>query len=387
MIVLVLAMIAALPGLWPFGPYQLSLILARRLWRFPPLPPATARTESETFAVCLCAYNEKAVIRDKVEDLLQMRAAAGGNLDILIYVDAASDGTSEILEEYRERIKLHVSPDRHGKTYGMNLLVSMTDASIIMFTDANVLIDPTAVEVLRRYYSDPSIGCVCSTLNYVNAGSSATAAVGAAYWQLNEWTKGLETATGSVIGADGSLFSIRRSLHRQVPKGLFDDLYVSVSILLQGYRVVSAPELLAYETHSTETADEYRRKVRIACECMACHFTLWPEVRRLDAWNLYKYVTHRLFRWVGGYSLALSALLFCMALARIVGMLPAAILIILAALGFWLALRAKLGIAGKIWNAVVAFAGNSVGVWRACRGMRAVTWSSPESARRAKLHR
>ena len=273
----------ALPlGLWPFGIYQASLMAARRLRRFPPTPRSAGSGVAETFAICLCAYNERAVIREKVEDMLRMREAAKGALDILVYVDAASDGTTEILEAYRDRIELHVSPERHGKTYGMNLLVSRTKASIIMFTDANVLIDPSAVAVLRRYFADPEIGCVCSSLTYVNTEELGHGR----RWRrllrrLNEWTKALETATGSVIGADGSLFAVRRRLHRNVPKGLFDDIYVSVGVLLQGYRVVTAPELLAFETHST-VAQDYRRKIRIACECMHVHFTLWPELRRLD---------------------------------------------------------------------------------------------------------
>jgi len=158
LLLLGLAGIALLLGLWPFGIYQASLMAARRLHRFPPTPRSAGSGAAETFAICLCAYNERAVIREKVEDLLRMREAANGALDILVYVDAASDGTTEILEAYRDRIELHVSPERRGKTYGMNLLVSRTKASIIMFTDANVLIDPSAVAVLRRYFAAAPIG-------------------------------------------------------------------------------------------------------------------------------------------------------------------------------------------------------------------------------------
>src|SRR6516165_11818802 len=144
----------ALGALWPFGPYQLSLVVARRLHRFAPAPdPAqtVATRGDDTFAICMCAYNEAAVIADKVEDLLRLREAAGGDLDILIYVDGASDETASILEPYRDRIQLVIANDRRGKTYGMNLLVGRTRASIVMFTDANVRIDPSAVAVLRHY--------------------------------------------------------------------------------------------------------------------------------------------------------------------------------------------------------------------------------------------
>lgn len=387
---LVVAIVLLLIGIWPFGPYQATLALARRLRRFPPAPDPD-RTPlvppEETFAVCLCAYNEAAVIRQKIEDLLALRAAAGGRLEILVYCDAASDGTAEILAEYADRITLVISSERRGKTHGMNLLVGSTQASIVMFTDANVLIDPSAVAVLRRWFADPTIGCVCSTLTYVNGHESATAEVGAGYWRFNEWTKRLETATGSVIGADGSLFAIRRELHRPVPKGLFDDIYVSLSVLLQGRRVVSAPDLCAFETHTTVAADEFRRKVRIACECWHVHKTLWPELRRLDVWNLYKYLGHRVARWLSGWSLAGSSAAALLATGLAFGPGVPALLLGGGALGLFGGLALRLRPVERLWNVVLAFAGTAVGVWLANRGHRAVVWDVPQSARRAALHR
>ena len=378
------ACVLLLAGLWPFGPYQLSLTLARRLGRFPPVPvPRGAATE--TFAICLCAYNEAAVIEQKILDLLGLRAAARGGLQIFVYVDAATDGTSEIARRYERQIDLFVSGQRRGKTYGMNLLVHRARTSVVIFTDANVLIDPSAVAVLRRYFSDPTVGCVCSDLSYVNAGTSPTATVGSRYWRFNEWTKGLETATGSVIGADGSLFAIRRRLHVPVPKGLFDDLYVSLSVLAQGYRVVRAPELKAYETHTTEPVDEFRRKVRIACECLHVHFDLWPRLRQLDAWTLYKYVAHRLLRWLGGYLFAFGGLFALAAVGLMIGPVPLAAALVGLLVAFWLCCRFGFRHALLAWNVVLAFLGTSVGVWRALRGHRAVTWDVPQSARRAVL--
>lgn len=383
-ILLALGTIFALIALWPFGPYQLSLLLARRVQRSSPahdLAEPASLPVDENFAVCLCVYNEAAVIADKVEDLLELRQAAAGRLEILIYVDAATDSTASILARYTDRINLVVGKDRRGKTYGMNLLVAQTRASIVMFTDANVRIDPTAVAVLRRYFADPSIGCVCSHLTYVNASQSATASVGSLFWSFNEWSKGLETATGSVIGADGALFAIRRQLHRPVPKGLFDDIFVSLGVLLAGYRVVRAPELRAYETHATEAADEFRRKVRIACECMHVHFELWPELRRLDAWNLYKYIGHRLLRWIGGYFLAAAIILFAAAAMLVLGAPIALAVSGVSVILFLGLLRARVAPAMQLLNVLLAFAGNAAGAWRAWQGERAITWEPPASAR------
>jgi cellulose synthase/poly-beta-1,6-N-acetylglucosamine synthase-like glycosyltransferase len=380
------AMVLVLLSLWPFGPYQLSLVAARRLHSFPQTPDPVRIVpggSAETFAICLCAYNEAAVIADKVEDLLRLREAAGGELDILIYVDGATDGTAAILERYRDRVELVVECDRRGKTHGMNVLVARTRASIVMFTDANVRIEPTAVAILRRYFADPSIGCVCSHLSYRNASQSATAFVGSAYWSFNEWSKGLETATGSVIGADGSLFAIRRRLHTPVPNDLIDDIYVSLGILLAGYRVVRAPELHAFESHTTDAVDEFRRKVRIGCQSMHVHIALWAQLRKLDRWNLYKYVGHRLLRWIGGYFLIAAIPLFAIAATLLLG--PGIVVVLGTALLvlFLAALQARLGPAMTLLNVLLALAGNVVGVWRAFRGDHAVTWEPPASAREA----
>jgi glycosyl transferase family 2 len=116
-----------LTGLWPFGPYQLSLLAACRVYRFRPLlNPAVvdAALGGHSFAICLCVYNEAAVIADKIEDLLQLREAASGHLEILVYVDAASDDTTAILQPYRDRVRVVVGSERRGKTHGMNLLVA-----------------------------------------------------------------------------------------------------------------------------------------------------------------------------------------------------------------------------------------------------------------------
>src|SRR5437763_13718115 len=129
------SLIALLVALWPFGPYQLTLMLARRMHRFPSLPAsagASFAAPAETFAICLCVYNERAVIRQKVENLLRLRAAAGGQVEILVYVDCANDGTVDILDSYRDEIDFVVSPTRQGKAFGMNLLVGRATASVVL---------------------------------------------------------------------------------------------------------------------------------------------------------------------------------------------------------------------------------------------------------------
>jgi cellulose synthase/poly-beta-1,6-N-acetylglucosamine synthase-like glycosyltransferase len=368
-------------ALHPFTTYPLSLALLRRLRPQPvrPVPDGGPRS----FAVCLCAYNEEAVIEDKVLNLLEMRQALGGALDILVYVDAATDRTAELLRRHEDVLTLVVSPQRHGKTHGMNRLVSLTRADVVIFTDANVRIDPETLPNLARYFADPSVGCVCGTLTYTNDDETPTAASGAAYWRLEETIKQLESDTGSVIGADGSVFAIRRELHRPVPEDIIDDFHVSLSILCDGRRVVRAPDIRAYEKGATSSGDEFRRKVRIACQAVNVHRLLRPRIARTDLLTRYKYASHKWLRWMTGFLLAaagLSGLLFLWLAFQWTGLAVA-----FAGAGA-AALLDRLGVARvrTVREILSAFAATAVGVLRSYRGDRFQTWTPAQSVRRAQ---
>ncbi len=368
-------------AIYPFGPYQLTLLFSRRIKALRPRTcEALPKGEPLRLAICLCAYNEEAVIREKIENMFALRKAAGG-LDILIYVDAASDRTADIIREYETDVTLVASEERHGKPWGMNRLVSLTDADIILFTDANVMVDEAAIAALRGHFANPEIGCVTSHLAYTNPDDSATSEVGSFYWRLDEWTKGLETETGSAMGADGSLFAIRRSLHRPTPDHLIDDLFVSMSILCKGYRLIRGADVRAFESHTTIAKDEFRRKVRIACQCIGAHRALWPELRSLSAWNLYKYFGHRYVRWIGGYFLLASALLFAAAVWAEYGFLALSVLVVLIGMILALGTLLKWRPVQQINNILLAFAGNTLGVWRSYWGEPVVTWDLADSAR------
>jgi cellulose synthase/poly-beta-1,6-N-acetylglucosamine synthase-like glycosyltransferase len=143
-----------------FVTYPLSLLVLRTLRRRHSVvgrSGAGDSASSPTFAVCMCAYNEERVIEEKLRNLLALREREPG-LQVHVYVDAATDGTSEILRRYADRIDLHVAPERHGKTHGMNLLSARASADVLIFTDANVMLDLDCIRDLRAHFADPSVG-------------------------------------------------------------------------------------------------------------------------------------------------------------------------------------------------------------------------------------
>lgn len=367
-------------ALHPFGTYPLSLRGIRLLWQVPARRRSSSSHDAPlTFAICLCAYNEAGVIRTKMENTLELRRRLG-QLQILVYVDGATDGTAEILEPYADQIDLIVSPLRRGKTYGLNRLMALATADIVVLTDANVHIEPNALINMARHFQDPAIGCVCGSLTYVNA-ETATAATGSAYWRLEEYIKQLESDTGSVMGADGSLYGIRRHLYRPIPRGVADDMHLSLRILCEGARIVRAPDVRAFERSVPNAGEEYRRKVRIACQAFTSHQMLWPRLRQLGPLTVYKYLSHKFLRWFTLVFLLLSAACLVGGLAFLTG-LPLAIG--LAATGIALIGAEPLLRFRPLTffvEALRSFAATSIGVWRALRGERLRIWTPASSIR------
>ncbi len=365
----------------PFTTYPLSLRLMARTHARPVragVPPARV-------AVCVCAYNEERVIAARMENLLALRARHP-DLEILVYVDAASDGTAQVLQEYADRIRLVVSAERLGKTAGMNTLVGMTDADIVVFTDANVAFAEDALTRLVATFADPEVGCACGHLVYIDgeagpAASSSTAATGSLYWRLEEHIKSLESATGSVMGADGSIFAIRRSLHRAPPAWLIDDMFVSLSVLCAGRRIVHVADAVATEASVSRPAEEYRRKVRISCQAFNVNRALWPELMRLPALDRYKYVSHKLLRWLTIYLLAGSGACALLAVLEAFGWAAFGGAVLVVAAGAALVAGARGGRVGQLREMLAAFVATGAGVLRSLRGEKFQTWNPPASAR------
>ena len=366
--------------LHPFTTYPFSLRVLARL-----RPRRTALSEKGPgsaldFAICVCAYNEEGVIRSKIENMLELQRRHP-TTELLVYVDAATDGTAEILKAYASHLTLVISESRFGKTHGMNLLASKAKASVLVFSDANVIMDLDALANLQVHFADPLVGCVGGSLTYTNPGDSVTAASGSIYWRLEEWIKDLEQQSGSIMGADGSLFAVRRALHRSPPDDLIDDMYVSLMVICEGHRVIQAKDVRAFERSATSSRDEFLRKARIACQAHNVHRALWPELRRLDWLTVYKYVSHKWLRWFGIFYLGAAVVSFILALLTAGYLVAAHALVFLTLTAGAMGHFSRVAPFAQAVDIVRAFCGVGLGVIQSMRGERYQTWAPAASVR------
>ncbi|MGD9810028.1 MAG: glycosyltransferase [Sphingobium sp.] len=368
-----LALLCLLAFLHPYLLYPLTLRLMRA-------QPGERRDGGRPSASLLfAAYNEERVLAAKLANLDAIRALHP-DLEILAYSDASTDGTLALLQSRPDLLRVISSPERTGKATGMRRMVAEARGDICIFTDANVLLEPGSVAKLLDHFRDPAIGGVSGTLRYINEGESATAQVGGLYWRLEERIKALESRCGSMMGADGSIFATRRILYPGIPPHLLDDMIASISVIFNGLRLISAPDVVAYERNTTDPADEFRRKRRIACRAWNSHRYLWPRIwTRFSAVDRYKYVSHKLLRWFGAPVLATAGLSLGMALWLGGHHLALALLMGLA-LACWIAGGLlKIRPFGALWEALRAIFATFLGILDAWSGESYQTWSPAKS--------
>jgi len=372
LLLVALILLSALLLIWPFALYPLILRLLpeRPIARDPAVPQPSA-------ALLFCAYNEATALPAKIDNLRALKARHPA-LEILAFDDGSADGTGDLLAATGDLLTLVRGPGRSGKAHGMKRLAAMAQGDILIFTDANVLLDESAIDALLANYADPSVGGVLGSLVYGGAESSSSASVGALYWRLEEHLKDLESRTGNVMGADGSIFSIRRSLYPDFPDSVLDDLTVSMAVVFAGKHLIKAKDVIAREMMVAERKDEYRRKVRIAARAWHTHCHLRPGLRAMSGLDRFKYASRKIVRWFGALWMAIGAAALLALAAR---SSPFAAMALFAAglMVLLVGLQMRRGPLAALIDLFLAYVATLRGILLAMGGKTFTTWAPAKS--------
>lgn len=356
-------------------PYLIYPLLLKAI----PEMPVRRRAASEQitggdWAILFSAFNEERTAAEKVANLERLLARYP-DLQILIYDDASTDGTCDIFSRLGREVVMR-GETRAGKAAGMARLVASCDRRLLLFTDANVILDEKIITKATPYFEDESVGGICGHLEYLSSEQTATQVAGGAYWRLEEAIKRRESASGNVMGGDGSIFAVRRELYPDVPLTAQDDFTVTMSVVYAGRRLVVADDVIAWERLVATSSDEYRRKVRISARAVHTHLTMRQRLREMRWLDKWKYVSHKMLRWGGAFFLAASLALGVVGFSLIDAGF--------GALAFGVVLACAVAIAcvpqmRALREVFLAIAATGHGVILALRGVTFPTWTPPAS--------
>ena len=124
------------------------------------------------------------------------------------------------------------------------------------------------------------------------------------YWKIEKRIRELESESGSVVGATGALYAVRRKLLAAVPEGtILDDLYIPMQVVRQGKRVVFDPRARAWDSPDLGADLEFARKVRtLSGNYQLVQIAPWLVSGENPV--RFEFVSHKLFRLAAPFALA-----------------------------------------------------------------------------------
>ena len=281
--------------LYVYVGYPAALWLLTTFGRKRPIPVGVS--DLPTVSLIIAAHNEAEVIGQKLENTLA-QTYPEDRLEIIVASDASDDGTDEIVRAYEDRgVRLFRAPIRQGKTGTITSAAVTTTGEILMFSDANALYAPDAIEKMTHPFSDATIGGVSGRLNYENTRRTAMSEGEQLYWSYENQIKVWESAFNSLIGANGSLYALRREAFVPIDSDVSDDFGLPLAAYGRGYRVIFQPLAVSREEAPETIALEFRKKRRFVAHQLTTLARLWPTLRPFrDGKLLFQLVSHKLLR-------------------------------------------------------------------------------------------
>lgn len=292
---------------YSYAIYPLLLVLVTARPRKQPVAPS----DWPSVCVLISVYNEEKHITQRIENLLALDYAHD-KLEIIIGSDGSSDRTNELVRKVPDaRVRLHAFERRNGKPCVLNRLVPQARGELLVFSDANAMFAPDALQKLARHFTNPQIGGVCGRLVLHGENSETDEDP---YWKLETYLKTRESVLDSCLGANGAIYAIRKSCWPGIPDKTFvDDFVIGMRIREQGLRVIYDTEAMATEELPQSVGHEMTRRIRIGAGDFQALILCWRSLLPWRGRYVWSFWSHKVLRWLAPFFM-ITALISNMAL-------------------------------------------------------------------------
>lgn len=265
---------------------------------FSPRKTGQLPDELPEITLLIAAFNEELVVEEKMKNCSSLNYPTD-KLHIYWVTDGSNDNTNALLANYPEVTTLY-EPAREGKTAALNRALPFIKTPLVVFTDANTMLNADAIREIAICFVDEKVGCVAGEKRVAlqEKGNAATSGEGI-YWKYESVLKELDARLHTAVGAAGELFAIRTHLFETMDKDtLLDDFILSLRIVQKGYKIDYCSKAYAVEGGSASIRDEKKRKVRIAAGGIQSIGRLKSLLNPFKHGILtFQYVSHRVLRW------------------------------------------------------------------------------------------
>ena len=264
-------------------------------------------------SIVIAAYNEEQVIEQKIISLFATTYPIH-KFEVHIGSDNSSDTTNAIINKYTKQFPnliLHPFTERQGKATIINSLTTIAKGEIIILTDANVYFEPQTIFELVKHYKNSEIALVGGLILNTNVKKTGISYQEKTYLSFENSIKYREGVLwGSMIGAFGGVYSIRKDMYHPVPKNyLMDDFYITMHVLQDGKKAIMEPDAVCYEDISNVMHEEFRRKVRISIGNYQNLVAFGNMASNPFSGVGFSFISHKILRWFTPFFLIVILLL------------------------------------------------------------------------------
>lgn len=357
-----------------------ALLLAVGFLRRRPEPEPIPDAELPSVSILIPAYNEEAVIAEKLRSTLELDYPAE-KIEITVASDCSSDATDRIVEQYLERgVRLVRNHSQRGKIATISELASQAKTDLVLITDANAIFEPDALKKAVAHFRDPKVGIVDGnrllhrTPTMVGDGEGA-------YWSYETMLRRADSDAFSTTFINGAMTLIRRELFVPLPSFLEFDHILPLAVVNQGRRAVFETKARFYEETAPSSKVAYRIRVRNAVRgfTMVLLIGRYLNVVRHPVFAFHL-LSRKVLRWLIGVPAAglLAANLFLLDVPAFQLLLAAQAAFYAVAMLGWLLDRfgLKQGILALPYYFCLVNLASLVGFFKALGGHRMATWST-----------
>lgn len=366
--------VAALFYTYAGYPLLLAVVSALR-------PKRVRREKCEpTVTIIITAYNEDRALATKLENTLALDYPSHLT-EIIVASDCSNDRTDEIVRDFSSRgVRLCRQPERLGKTAAQNAAVAQANGEILIFSDATSHYQTDVIHTIMPNFADAEVGCVAGRLVYVDPTDSRVGRGARSYWSYETFLKKHESRAGSLIGASGCLYAVRRSAYVPLYREACSDFIIATKMVEQRLRAVYEPDAVCTEETNRRSDAELGMRVRVIAQTFT---DLWRHRSMLNPFRsgffAVQLLSHKVMRYlVPFFLIALFGASATLATSSIVYRL----LFAAQLAGYGCALLAwlleKLGIRNRLLALpqyfVLANVASLIGCYQFLRGERYATW-------------
>lgn len=261
-------------------------------------------------SIIMSVYNEELVLPDKLASISNSKYPAD-SLKIFIGSDYSTDQSNEIITSYSSSsYPIYFFPfgKRRGKTRVINDLVEEAlkiapqhQEHILIFTDANVLINKETLKELVQPFSNQEVDLVDATMIPLGLENKGISRAEGTYINRESNLKFQEGSIwGMTMGPFGGCFALRATAFQAIPSYLVvDDLYLALKVLENGKKVITSPKAKCFEKVSSQLYEELKRKIRISSgnwQLVSEFSKIWfPPFKSTLSFIFF---SHKLLRWL-----------------------------------------------------------------------------------------